>query len=119
MAQYKTLLLDQSKWDLVLDSAGNIAVASPPYSIAQDIASAVRLFLGELIYDTEKGIPYFEEILGQAPPQSLLTGYIEAAALTVPGVASAICLITSSENRTVNGIIQFTDDSGASNAINF
>jgi len=34
MTRYNTLLLDRSAWDLVLDSSGNIAMASPAYSLA-------------------------------------------------------------------------------------
>ena len=64
----KTLLLDRTAWDLCLDSNGNIALASEPYSLAQDVASAVRLFLGECYYDTTKGIPYWTEVLGMLPP---------------------------------------------------
>ena len=33
-----SLLLDQAQWDIVLDVNGNIALASAPYSIAQDVA---------------------------------------------------------------------------------
>ena len=52
-----TLYLDPQSWDLVLDTAGNIALAKDPYAKAQDVASACRLFAGELYDDTEKGIP--------------------------------------------------------------
>lgn len=114
-----TLLLDRTEWDLVIDSAGNIALAKPPYALAQDVASTIRLFLGELWYDTTKGIPYFEKILGQLPPMSLLIRYLENAALTVPGVVIAKCVITSFNNRGVNGQVQFIDESGNKNAINF
>jgi hypothetical protein len=119
MTQYNTLLLDRSAWDLVIDSGGNIAMAQPPYALAQDVASAVRLFLGELWYNTTKGIPYFEEILGQLPPLSLLTGYIEKAALTVPGVVSAQCIISSFDSREIAGQIQFIDETGAANNVTF
>lgn len=119
MTMYNTLLLDQLAWDLVLDSAGNIAMAEPPYALAQDVASAVRLFLGELWYDTTKGIPYFEDVLGQLPPGSLLTGYIEKAALTVPGVVTAQCIISAFDAREITGQIIFTDETGAANAVNF
>jgi hypothetical protein len=119
MTQYNTLLLDQSAWDLVIDSAGNIAMATPPYALAQDVASAVRLFLGELWYDTIKGIPYFEDVLGHFPPLSLLTGYIETAALTVPGVVSAQCIISSFDSREISGQILFIDETGASNGVTF
>jgi hypothetical protein len=117
--RYNTLLLDQTVWDLVIDSKGDIALAKPPYALAQDVASAVRLFLGELWYDTNKGIPYFEEILGYLPPVSLLVNYIEKAALTVPGVVSVQCLITAIENRNVTGKILFIDELGVENDVTF
>jgi hypothetical protein len=63
-----TLALDRTTWDLFLDARGDIAVASNPYSLAQDAASAIRLFSGELYYDTTQGVPYFGQILGQMPP---------------------------------------------------
>lgn len=119
MTQYNSLLLDQEAWDLVIDSAGNIAMASPPYALAQDVASAVRLFLGELWFDTAKGIPYFENVLGHLPPVSVLTGYIEKAALSVPGVVSARCIISAFEGREVSGQIQFIDETGAQNNVSF
>ena len=119
MTRYNTLLLDQGQWDLVIDSAGNIAMATPPYALAQDVASAVRLFLGELWYSTKKGIPYFEDVLGHLPPLSLMTGYIEKAALTVPGVVSAQCIISAFDSREIGGQIQFIDETGAANNVTF
>jgi hypothetical protein len=107
-----TLLLDRTLWDLCLDSAGNIAVASGAYALAQDAASAIRLFRGELWYDTTGGIPYFPEILGQSPPVALMKAEFIAAALTVPGVVSADCFITSIVGRTVTGQVQITDAAG-------
>ena len=119
MTQYNTLLLDQSAWDLVIDSAGNIAMATPPYALAQDVASAVRLFLGELWYNTPKGIPYFEDVLGHLPPLSLLTGYMETAALTVPGVVSAQVIISEFNSREITGQVQFIDETGAASGVTF
>lgn len=115
----KTLLLDVDLWDLVVDAAGNIAVASEPYAVAQDVASAVRLFRGELWYDTTKGIPYFEEVLGQLPPPSLLRQLIANAAATVPTVSTVNVVLEALENRTVSGQIQFTTDSGATGSVGF
>lgn len=114
-----TLLLDQSAWDLVIDSAGDIAMARPAYSLAQDVASAGRLFIDELWYAPGNGIPYFEQILGHLPPLSVLTGYIERAALTVPGVAAAQCIIESFDARAITGQIQFIDETGVENGVSF
>ena len=119
MAMYKTLLLDRTAWDLVLDSAGNIACAAPPYALIQDVASAVRTFLGECWYDTTLGIDYFGKILGQLPPASLLTSLQNKEALKVPGVVTASCTIDSFDSRSVAGTIPFTDELGGSYAINY
>lgn len=109
---YSTLLLDRSTWDLCLDSSGNIALAAPPYALAQDVASALKLFSGELWYDTTKGVPYWAQILGQAPPVPLMKAKFEAAALTVPGIVAARCFIESVTARSVTGQVQCTDGSG-------
>lgn len=114
-----TLLLDTLTWDLCVDAAGNIACASAPYSAAQDAASAVRTFLGEVYYQTNTGLPYFEEVLGHHPPLSLLKSQIVSAALTVPGVLSAVCFISSVSGRTVTGQLQVRDTSGTQTTVAF
>ena len=98
-----TLILDTVKWDLLIDAAGNIAVAQDPYSQAQDAASAIRTFQGEVYYDTTLGIPYWEKVLGFAPPLSLIKHYINTAALTVPGVVGAVSYINSFVKRAIGG----------------
>jgi hypothetical protein len=110
-----TLLLDRNTWDLCLDAAGNLAIASDPYSIIQDVASACRTFLGEVWYDTTLGIPYKQNILGKSPPPPLayLKAQLVNAALTVPEVESAVCYIASNANREVTGQIQVTMTSGS------
>lgn len=115
----KTLLLDTDTWDLVADASGNIAVADEPYALAQDAASAIRLFAGELYYDTTQGIPYFDQILGKAPPVSLMKAYFNRAALTAPGVVSAQTFIQSWTDRTVTGQVQVTHAAGNTTAASF
>lgn len=115
----KTLLLTTDTWDLVVDASGNIAIADEPYALAQDAASAIRLFQGELYYDTTQGIPYFEQILGKAPPISLMKAYFNRAALTVPGVVTAKTFIQSWTDRTITGQVQVTDAAGNITAAGF
>lgn len=107
-----TLLLDQVFWDLVLDSNGNIAVASDPYAMGQDAASAIRLFLGELWFDTALGVPYFTELLGKNPPLAIIKARMIQAALSVPGVVSAQVFITAITDRTVHGQVQVAGANG-------
>jgi hypothetical protein len=112
-----TLLLDLTTWDLLTDAAGNIAVASDPYAVAQDVASALRLFQGELWYDVSKGIPYFTDILGQTPPVIYFQELMVQAALTVPTVVSAECIIQGFENRTVTAQVTFTTTTGQTGTV--
>src|ERR1043166_5344551 len=114
----KTLLLDVSAWDLVLDIDGDIAVASNPYALAQDAASAIRTFLGEVWYDTTIGVPY-DTILGKAPRLSYLKAKMVAAALTVPEVAEAKCFVTGFSSRGVSGQVQVRTTSGQTAAASF
>ena len=110
-----TILLDTQSWDLF----GNIAVATEPYSLAQDAASAIRLFAGEAWYNRDIGVPYFAQILGHAPPVSLMRAKFEAAALTVPGVVFARCYISSIKERDVSGQVQVPDAAGVVSAARF
>lgn len=115
-----TLLLDTATWDLCLNAAGNIAVASAPYALAQDVASSIRTFLGDVWYDSTAGIPYFATILGKTPPISVFQEYMVQAALSatppdaVPHVVSAKCIIQSFDplTRIVKGQVQFVDSNG-------
>jgi len=115
----RSLLLDVETWDLAIDAAGNIAVAADPYAMAQDAANAIRLFQGELYFDTRPGIPYFQQILGHAPPISLMKAYFVRAALTVPGVVKARAFISEWTDRTVRGQVQVFDANGSVSAASF
>lgn len=121
MAEFNTLLLDQDVWDLVLDANGNIAMAAPPYALAQDVASACRTFEGEVYYDTTQGIPYFEDVLGQLPPASLLSQLLSNQALTVPGTVTAQTIITAFNRISGEpmGYIVFTDENDQETTVSF
>jgi hypothetical protein len=113
----KTLLLDAVTWDLVADADNNIAVADDPYAPAQDASSAIKLFLGELYYNTSLGINYFNFVLGKTPSLALLKNAFNNAAMRVPGVTAAKSFITAFTNRTLLGQVQITDKTGKVTAI--
>lgn len=103
-----TLLLDADAWDLTLDSFGNIAMANAPYAAAQDVASACRLWKGEARYDTRRGVPYEQSILGQQVPSGTLASWLEGEATTNPDVSSAAAILQQQEGRALGGQIQLT-----------
>ena len=120
-----TLLLDVGTWDLCSDASGNIASAADPYAIAQDGASAIRTFLGEVWYDDTLGVNYKGQILGKNPPVSLLQELMANAVFTCRPttadvyVVSATCIITSWNipTRTVVGSVNFVDSTGGKGSI--
>lgn len=114
-----TLLLDQTTWDLCLDASGNLARAQEPYAIAQDVASAVKTFLGECWYDTRLGIPYLTQILGHKPPLALIRRQVEQAALHVPMVATAVASIALSRSGVITGNVTVTNTLGVTQTVSF
>ena len=113
----KTLYLDPTSWDLRLDASGNIALASNPYSMAQDVASAIKLFKGEAWYDASKGVPHIENALGKRPSFALYQKNLQDAALTVPEVVQAKAAFTVSNDRVLSGQVTFIDKTGKANGI--
>lgn len=108
-----TLALDNDAWDLVLDSAGNWAMASKPYATAQDVATACLTFEGECIYDTTLGVPK-DKIFGELPPLSYVKQQYINQALTVPEVVQAKVFFSSFTDRTLSGQIQVVNQDGKS-----
>jgi hypothetical protein len=108
-----SLALDPTTWDLTVDTSGNIATVTGGTQLAQDAANAIRLFLGELYYDTTQGLPYFQQILGKMPPLATVKAQMVAAALSVVGVVTAVVFITGLTNRKMSGQVQITDATGA------
>lgn len=114
-----TLLLDTITTDLVLDANNNIAVATQPYSLAQDAASAIKTFLGEVYFNTTLGVPYFTEVLGKSAPTAFLQALFNNAAETVPNVASAQTAITQIQNRVLSGQVQVVSTTGQTSVASF
>lgn len=114
-----TMLLDRSNNDICLDAGGNLAIAFGPYALAQDAASNIKVFQGEYFYDTQVGIPYFQEILGRQPSQALMISLFQTAALQVPGVASAAVVLAPIVGRTLTGTVTITATDGTTATASF
>lgn len=104
-APFDTILLSVPAWDLSLDANGNIAVATSPYSVAQDMSSQCRQWQGEYIYQQSDGVP-LASILGESPSLALIKSDFAQAAGQVPGTSGAVCYITSVKDRNVSGQVQ-------------
>lgn len=117
----KTLPLNVSTWDLELDGNGDLVLTDQNYSVAQDVASAWKVFLGEAWYDTTLGMPYLQAIFGQLPPSSLVVAKLRDQAFTIADVANVrIVSLRLQPDRTLTGqgVIQ-TDYSDQPLVVNF
>lgn len=111
------LTSEANSWDLTVDGSGNIAQIYDAEALAQDVACAVKTFLGEVYFDATVGVPYFQQVLGKAYSLPLLQALMNAAAMSVEGVVAAQTTITSYANRKVTGTIHFTDATGESHDV--
>lgn len=118
-----TLALDRDQWDLTLDSLGNLATVGdatpessqtgPGMRLAQDVASRVRAWRGEVYYDTAQGVDY-PRYLGGPPNLSLLQSVFATEALKVPLCATALPSFTflGGSVRAVTGTLTLSDTAG-------
>lgn len=110
---YRTLKLDTTTWDLMLDGNGNLAIADSGYSSAQDVASACLVFAAECYYDNTLGIPWKEEVLGLRPTPGYIARKMEAEARKLPIVDQALATVFfDKDSRQVRGVIRITDKDG-------
>lgn len=108
MTEYhdRTLYLDPQTWDLRVDDNGNLAVVDGPYAIAQNVANAIRLFLGEAWFDKDQGIAHYDIELGHKPPYELLRTKILTAARGVQGVRDArVTYLTFNDAKVLTGSV--------------
>lgn len=109
----KTIFLLPTTWDITLDSAGNLAVATDEYQQAQDIASSCRVFYGDDFYNKNDGIPYLESILGKSYyPIALYQRNLHDRSMLVNGIVSAEVQLQRLDNRALSGSIIFTNENG-------
>ena len=84
-----TLALDNSTWDLTVGLDGDfLAHTDEVRQSAQDVATSVRVWNGEYIYDRSRGMPYLESIMGKPFYPALFAHYATIEAVRIPTVAS-------------------------------
>jgi hypothetical protein len=107
-----TLTLNPASWDIFIDKAGNIATSAGAYAIAQNVASACRLFTNDAYFAKEKGLPHFDIELGAKAgvSEAVLRTRLKRAALSVEGVVDAAVTLKLDEgnNRVLGGDIALT-----------
>lgn len=109
-------------WDIDLDDQGNwrtVGDATPAdpqtgsgMRLAQDVATRLRAWRGEVWFDVQQGIDY-PLYLGRAPSVLQLRTDYQSEALLVPGCATALADIDLQRTtRAVGGTIYLSDLTG-------
>jgi hypothetical protein len=105
-----SLTLNKDTWDICLNSYGNLSIVSGKYRVAQDVATACRLFTDEAIFQVNRGIPYLNKVLGFKPNEQIIKEHIRNMALLVPNVANAQINFYEFKDRILTGEIIITDN---------
>lgn len=113
-------------WDIVLSSTKNWDAISSDTTdpdtgshtgeaayCAQTVANSCRMFRDDAYYFPQEGVPYFENVLGKKPPQSLVYAYLREASFLVPLVRSINILDYERKNRVITGQIRITTENGS------
>lgn len=103
----KTLALG-TDWDVYVDDIGNIATLDGGNRLAQDVASSVRVFFGELPFNVNRGVEY------NKPDENreTLNHQMNQNAKLVEGVSESVVIFEELQNRTLKPVIYVTSDSG-------
>lgn len=88
--------------DLYLDSFGNIATSYDLEAIVEQCAQATKTQLGEMVLNTNIGIPYANTLWVGVPNTQQFNAAITNALLSVNGVLEVVSLITSQTGNTYN-----------------
>lgn len=79
--------------DIYLDERGNIAMAYNQEAILQECSQVARVVLGELVFNTDLGIPFFNVVFNGVPNVAQYTSSLRASFLSVNGVNEVVSIV--------------------------
>lgn len=101
-----TWALRGDSWDVYVDQVGNIATLSGNNRLAQDVASSVRVFRGELPMDVERGVEYNKPDTNRQE----LNDQMNDQAKLIEGVQSSVVIFEEFKDRTLKPVIYVTNE---------
>lgn len=87
-------------WDIELDDNGNFALKEGQEQIAQDVATAVKIYKGEYVFDINRGVP-FNDVLGERLNQALIQEYMNKEAKRINGVLNTTVIFNDFDSSRV------------------
>jgi len=100
--------------DIYLDGDRNISVSFGLQAALQACAQAASTLLGEMVLNTDQGIPNFQTLWIGVPNIQQWTAALRSAWLAVPTVVEVVSLITSQIDNdfSYTAVIRTTDGTG-------
>lgn len=89
--------------DLYVDDEGNIAIVFDLQAVLQACKQAALTRLGEMVLQTDQGIPYLEAVFVGVPNLLAFESALRTAWLATQGVVSVTNLTTKQNNSTITG----------------
>jgi len=83
--------------DMYLDALGNISMSRDLNAILEECAQAAKTQLGELIFNINVGIPYFDVLWTGVPNAQQFNAAVTNALLSINGVLEVVSLVSSQE----------------------
>lgn len=104
MAKYSTFAFSPDTMDLFVDEFGNIGMASDIEALNFITINVSRSVRGEMIYNQDRGIPYFSTLFSSPANVPLWEYYVKEEIKKVPGVED----VTDFETRLTGDTIEYT-----------
>lgn len=90
MTNHIGLALDQTTNDLYLDSSGNLAMVTDAKAVGQHVRQRLMTFASEWFLDTDAGVKWLTQIMGQGYDPALAEAVVKAEVLDTDGVTGII-----------------------------
>jgi hypothetical protein len=99
--------------DIYLDASGNISISTDQQALLEECAQVARTLLGELVFNTSLGIPYFETVWTGVPNTAQFLAALRTSFLNVNGVLEIVSLTAiqgtnSSFTPSLNDTLTYT-----------
>ena len=115
-----TLALDAENWDLQVGANGSLKTLKKDEAILQNVCNECRCFTDDLYFNRDRGIPWFDDQIGQKLKPAITQSDLRQAAQSVDGVESVndvTLTFLSEEDRTLHAEIKVTTENGLNGTV--
>lgn len=116
-------MLDDTTKDLVIVN-GDLTLTTGLDRVKQHLSQRFKLFFGEWFLDTERGVPYFQDIYRKNPDGDVVDATFKKVVTQTPGVVNLQEFSIDYDNATrsitvklraltVDGVIDYTEEISA------